>query len=208
VTEREYTQFVDDLVADFGIPDRKALEMMLLFAEEAQRIETWFGPGGAEGVREADALDELGPALWKTVDVMDELEWTLAMALVGVKPEEMTIHRDSEVSKMQRELRELRDRLVLVGRAAAKVPRLRRGTGQHHGEHNMVRRLVDVVVGYWKHDLGRKFKQDHTSWAEDRDGRLMPTKGEGLRFVFQVVEHVAPGSGATLKTIAREFTGK
>jgi hypothetical protein len=201
---KRHRQFVDGLVKDFNIPDRRALEEILRVAEQEYERERLFGKLGEETQTEAWMLDELDLPLRKTLWLLGWLKLTLAQQMAGVGDEEFT-ERYAEVSRKEDELRDLEDRLADVARAAAKVSRHRRGRGEHHSEHKVVRGIVDVLVDYWKHGLGRKFGQDHKTWTEDR-GRLVP-KSKAVRFVFRVVEHLAPGRGATLKTIAREFTG-
>src|SRR5262249_14748562 len=81
--DRKWQNFVDGLVADFDIPDRDELIEVLREAEMKYELEVLFGHGGAWSVSIADALDELIPALRKTVKLIGFLDLALAREATG-----------------------------------------------------------------------------------------------------------------------------
>jgi hypothetical protein len=201
---QKWVRFIDGLVVEFGIPDRNELIVMLSIAEGVYQVERDKIAGEAEGFlsqREAEALalDELEPVLWKTVELIQQLSYRLAVAIAGAS--------DGTESRTEDDLHALRMKLAEVGRAASQVPRQRRRRGEKASvNHAPLRELMEVVAGYWKGDLGRAFTQNHTSlgWDGDRPKRKA---GAAVNFAYAIIEHVAPGHGKDLRTIAREYTG-
>jgi hypothetical protein len=110
-------QFVAGLIAEFQILDHDKLTDALHLAEQAYKFELLLGRGREWSKRWADALDELDAPLWKTVELMHELNVPLAEGIAGGYNEEF--------EKKQDELLALTNRLADVGRAAARIPRQR-----------------------------------------------------------------------------------
>jgi hypothetical protein len=210
---RRWQRLIASLIQDFDLPDRDELVEVLGVAESTYEFALINGQAGQWALQEADDLDELCPTLWKTVDLLRELERALAIQLAGGDE----IERYAEVRKREGELRELRNRLADVAHAAARIPRRRRKRGQRrvhllHSrqeievDYEPLRAMMDVVAGYWKVTLGRPFRQNQTAW--EPDGNPMGKAHAAVRFAYAVIEHIAPGRGKSLKTIAREYASK
>jgi hypothetical protein len=210
---RRWQRLIASLIQDFDLPDRDELVEVLGVAEMTYQFALLNGQAGQWALQEADDLDELCPTLWKTVDLLRELERALAIQLAGGDE----IKGYAEVRKREDELRELRNRLADVARAAASIPRRRRKRGKRrvhvlHSRQEIVidyeplRALMDVLAGYWRVTLGRPFRQNQTAW--EPDGSPMGKAPAAVRFAYAVIEHIAPGRGQTLGTIAREYVSR
>jgi hypothetical protein len=210
---RRWQTLIASLIRDFNLPDRHELVEVLGVAESTYQFALMNGQAGQWSLQEADDLDELCPTLWKTVHLLGELERTLAICLAGGDE----INHYVEIQKREDELRELRNRLANLAHAAVRIPRRRRKRGQRkvHISHSRqeievdyepLRAMMDVVAGYWKVTLGRPFRQNQTAW--EPDGSPMGKAHAAVRFAYAVIEHIAPGRGKSLRTIAREYASK
>jgi len=187
--------FVDSLMKDFEIPDRAPLVGAVLAATEAFTNYRLFGKGGNWSNVEADALDALGTPLQETRRL-------LRIVSRGIAPELARHRKDKSEEELQQQVEKLCDRLDFIAGAVASAPRNRRPPGRP--EHAMLRAMAAPLAEYWRGTLGRDFTQDHKNWALGLGEREEPTTA-ATRFVYSVVEHLAPGAGSGLKTIAREF---
>ena len=229
--------FVDDLAAEFGISgsDRDELFLLLERADRIYELSFYTSPGGQWSEEEADALDELEEVLWPTVYRLRELEYALAWAQAVSEHGANIEHSDTDAQHRheqqlsnqtefnRNQIRTMTQQLAKCGRLAQSIPRLRRRKGQRRIRYGNSERafdfdteplrvLMDEIVYFWTVMLGRSFKQDHSerAWGRDSDGRPVPTEKatDAVRFSFKVMDHIASGSGAHLKTLARRYTSK
>src|SRR5437764_10480863 len=103
---RARQRFEEGLIKDFELPDREKLIEFLSVAELSYEVALRDGPGGEWSLEEADELDALSSALWKTVRLLYSLERPLAIHLAGVTRDEQMEHY-AEVREREREVREL-----------------------------------------------------------------------------------------------------
>jgi len=191
-------RFVEQLADEFEIEDIDGLRDAIDRARAA--YDAVADPESGE--REAEKLDQLDAALWTALELLQDLQPAILEAVPG-----------DDYGRIRRAYAELIDRLAEIGDIAGGVDRRRRGQGQHGAQlgeqavdYRPLRALTGVLAFYWKGALKRKFSQRHDKQAWDGD-RPLPKAKPAVLFCHAVIEHIAPGSGACLKTIAREYTG-
>ena len=192
-------EFIDFLVKQFEIPDRDALIKAILVAKNAYDNIHLFGEeGGHWNEEEADRLDALDEPLRDALRLTRLASWPIAQELERSGGGGF----GSTADEIEKQVESLCDRLAVVGHAAATAPRRRRRPSRP--EHVALRAFARPLVAYWTGTLGRKFTQNQR-WAPDARGREVPVT-VATRFLYAVIEHLAPGKGNGLRTIAREFT--
>lgn len=212
---QRWVAFIDGLMGQFDIPDRDELIEMLSVAETEYEDAKLMGRGGDWSEQEADGLDELDVALWKTVELLQRLQYPIAKATAGASGATY-----AEESRAEDDLRMLVGKLAEVGRVVQGMPRRRQARGQRKSrDYAPEKALMEVVAHYWKVTLARKFTQNHSAlgWGPPKEaGEADPTRkadevepkrkaGAAVRFSYAIIEYIAPGRGVSLKTIAREY---
>jgi hypothetical protein len=194
-------QFIEQLAAEFKIEGVGELREVVDFATEVyEHAEHDFRVGRGQ---EADQLDELKERLPKTLELLRELRspivWAASRDIYG----EGALVREN-YGKAALAYTDLLDQLEEIGEVARGLDRRRRSQGQH-GDNEPMEQPLEILSDYWRLSLGRKFTQRAGAQAWDKNG---PRKkaGEAVRFCYEVIEHIAPGRGACLKSMARYYT--
>jgi hypothetical protein len=194
--------FIERLIAEFSLPNREDLLQAIESAAWADKAAR--GPLPQERRdwrnRYADQLDELESILTTGNKLLHELRYGLSGQLAQSFPAEFGETPEEAAERLDA----LRAKLILVGDAARTIPRLRTNRRGRPREHAALRAMVRPLVEYWTIKLDRPFTQNHNDWPQGADGIVKP-KTEPVRFLFEIVEFLAPGEGQKLKTIGRDF---
>lgn len=180
---------LDQLQREFHIDDRAGLMEAISAAMWALAKN---GPNTPD-FREADTLDELAKVLRRARELLTdpingnrlaEYGWTLATPAFGFVADPLG--------------------------CAIMLQRLQQAALAAHREREQktgklpprdLRAVVDSLATYWTRDLEREFTQDHR-WAASPNHRKEPVT-EAERFVFGIVEYLAPDRLGDLPTVLR-----
>jgi hypothetical protein len=183
----EEPTFLGRVVGEFSIPEPSALAEVIEVAAMAYDGSPRFAELQRESAAcAAAALEDFAAAVSRARAAYQNCRQLIAPALlqsrVGATEDEVAARVD--------------ELLAALEKAAGAARPERRGR-----RRNAVRSMVNVLTRYWIYRLDRPFTSDHR-WSPGPGGIGQPhTLAD--RFVYAIVEYLAPGNGEGLATALR-----
>jgi hypothetical protein len=173
------TDFIDELAKDF--PKAGTREELAALVDQCSYVaagRAWLRPG-----------EDWWGALAAATDKVTQLCREHRAELVG----RLSQHREFGGAAASR-VDATMAALAVIGRPTLN----RHDEGAGRKGYNTTRAMLSVIVGHWVLRVGRF--TDNRSWVGGEPMTL------ATRFAYAIIEHVTPGRGREIKSMAREFS--